>query len=118
MFRLSAAVFTIALGSFFGVPVLRAESVAVRQLEGEVHGFVVLRALDGTIIADGDLAQVTHGREIVTRLVFHFKDGSLQEEIFYAAAIGAPAGAVDDDWLHVSGSRLERRDIYGRPGCG
>ena len=57
-----------------------AESVAVRQMEGELHGFLVLRTLDGAIIADGDLTQVTHGSEVTIRLVFHFKDGSVQDE--------------------------------------
>jgi len=59
---------------------LSAESVVVRQMEGEVRGFLVLRTLDGAIVADGDSTQVAHGREVTNRLVFHFKDGSLQEE--------------------------------------
>ena len=59
---------------------LPAQSVAVRQMEGESRGFLVLRTLDGDIIADGDSTQVTHGREVTNRLVFHFKDGSLQDE--------------------------------------
>jgi hypothetical protein len=60
---------------------LSAESGPVRQMEGEVRGFLVLRTLDGAIVADGDSIQVTHGREVTNRLVFHFKDGSVQEEI-------------------------------------
>ena len=59
---------------------LPAQSVAVRQAEGEVRGFLVLRTLDGETIADGDSTQVTHGREVTNRVVFHFKDGSLQDE--------------------------------------
>src|ERR1035441_7340639 len=59
---------------------LPPQSVAVRQMEGESRGFLVLRTLDGDIIADGDSTQVTHGREVTNRLVFHFKDGSLQDE--------------------------------------
>jgi hypothetical protein len=57
-----------------------AESVVVRQMEGAVHGFLVLRTLDDAIIANGDLIQSTHGGEVSSRLVFHFKDGSLQDE--------------------------------------
>ena len=59
---------------------LPAVSAAVRQMEGEVHGFLVLRTLDGAIVATGDSTQLTHGREVTNRLVFHFKDGSLQDE--------------------------------------
>jgi hypothetical protein len=68
-----------ALSRFQGAS-LPAQPVAVRQMEGEVHGFLVLRTLDGDIIADGDSTQVTHGREVTNRMVFHFKDGSLQDE--------------------------------------
>src|SRR5215831_15788618 len=54
--------------------------VAVRQQEGLVHGFLALRTLEGETLADGDLMQTAHGDRVTTRLVFHFKDGSLHEE--------------------------------------
>lgn len=54
--------------------------MAVRQTEGEVHGFLLLSTLEGATIADGDSTQVTHGDEVTTRLSFHFRDGSFQEE--------------------------------------
>jgi len=57
-----------------------AQPVAVRQMEGLVRGFLVMRDANGAIIANGDSIQTTHGHEIVNRLVFHFKDGSLQDE--------------------------------------
>jgi hypothetical protein len=60
---------------------LQAESVAVRHTEGLVRGFVVLRSLQsGAVIANGDLIQFTRGDRVTGRLVFHFKDGSLQDE--------------------------------------
>jgi hypothetical protein len=59
---------------------LRAESVAVRHPEGVVRGFLVLRALDGSVLANGDLIQSSRGDRVTTRLVFHFRDGSLQDE--------------------------------------
>jgi hypothetical protein len=37
--------------------VLLAEPVAVRYREGTLHGFLVLRILEGTVIASGDLAR-------------------------------------------------------------
>jgi len=61
-------------------PSLWADPVTVRQLEGELHGFLVLRGLDDAIIADGDLIQTTRGGEVSSRLVYRFKDGSLQDE--------------------------------------
>lgn len=57
-----------------------AEQVAVRRTEGLVHGFLVLRTLDGQRLADGDLIQVPRGGRISTRLRFRFKDGSIHEE--------------------------------------
>lgn len=54
--------------------------VAVLHTEGLVHGFLVLRTQDGTVIAEGDAAQVAKGDRVTTRLVFRFKDGSLYEE--------------------------------------
>jgi hypothetical protein len=59
---------------------LRAEPVPVRHTEGVVHGFLVLRTLDGTPIADGDLIQLARGMRVTSRLVFHFKDGSIHDE--------------------------------------
>jgi hypothetical protein len=56
------------------------EPVAVRHKEGVVHGFLVLRTLDGTALADGDLIQVASGDRVTARLVFHFKDGSTHDE--------------------------------------
>lgn len=79
-FRLGMLAIVLAWAALFQAASVSAESVAVRQMEGELHGFLALRTLDGAIIADGDLIQVTHGSEVTSRLVFHFKDGSLQDE--------------------------------------
>src|SRR5262245_23258160 len=57
-----------------------AELVPVRFSEGLVHGFLVLRTLDGRAIADGDLIQVVRGSRVTVRLTFRFKDGSLHDE--------------------------------------
>jgi hypothetical protein len=62
-----------------GAPV-SASSVAVRFKEGSVHGFLVLSTLDGKVIAEGDLTQVSQGDRITARLAYQFKDGSRQEE--------------------------------------
>ncbi len=59
---------------------LPAEQIAVRYTEGLTHGFLALRTLEGSILADGDLVQVVHGGRVTLRLVFHFKDGSLHDE--------------------------------------
>ena len=57
-----------------------ADTVPVRFREGLVHGFLALRTEDGRTIADGRMLQVADGNTVTTRLVFHFKDGSLEDE--------------------------------------
>ena len=56
------------------------EPVPVRHTEGLVHGFLTLRTLNGTTLADGDLIQTARGATVTSRLVFRFKDGSIHEE--------------------------------------
>jgi hypothetical protein len=57
-----------------------ASPVAVRHREGVVHGFLVLSTLDGERIAEGESTQVPHGNQITSRITYHFKDGSLEDE--------------------------------------
>ena len=57
-----------------------ASNVEVRYKEGLTHGFLVLSTLDGTPIAAGDLSEIVRGNQVTSRLTFHFKDGSLQDE--------------------------------------
>jgi len=59
---------------------LYAATVPVRYKEGLTHGFLVLSTMDGSPIAVGDLTQVVQGNLVTTRLLYHFKDGSLQDE--------------------------------------
>ena len=67
--------------AFLAQPVLLwPEPVPVRYTEGVVHGFLVLRALNGQILADGDLNQEARGDRVTTKLVFRFRDGSFSEE--------------------------------------
>jgi hypothetical protein len=56
------------------------EPVTVRHREGLVHGFLVLRTMDGKPLADGDLIQKVRGTRVTTRLVFRFKDGSVHDD--------------------------------------
>lgn len=68
------------MGLLVEVAAPAAETVAVRYREGIVHGFLALRTLDGELIANGDLLQRASGTRVTSRLVFHFKDGSLHDE--------------------------------------
>ena len=57
-----------------------ASDVTVRYEQGCLHAFLVLSTLDGKPIAAGDLVQVVHGKQVKAHVVYHFYDGSLQEE--------------------------------------
>ena len=59
---------------------LGAEPVPVRHPQGTFHGFLALKTLEGKTIAVGDLIQVVDGKHMKSRLVFHFRDGSLDDE--------------------------------------
>ncbi len=61
--------------------VLKAEQVPVRHIEGTVHGFLVLRTQQGETLAAGDLIQIVRGDRLISELVFHFKDGSVDDEV-------------------------------------
>jgi hypothetical protein len=59
---------------------LSAEPIAVRHAEGLMHGYLVLQTMEGQTIADGEETQTTRGDRVTVHLVFHFRDGSIQEE--------------------------------------
>ena len=55
--------------------------VTVRFPEGLTHGFLLVRSEAGEIIGHGELTQIVkEGGVAESRLVFHFKDGSLHDE--------------------------------------
>ena len=64
------------------IPVLALSQspMAVLHTEGLVHGFLVLRTIEGNTIADGDVTQVAKSDRVTNHLVFRFKDGSIYEE--------------------------------------
>jgi hypothetical protein len=59
---------------------LMADPVRVRHLEGRIHGFLVLRDLDGKVLASGRLIQNAKGNTVTSELGFRFKDGSVHQE--------------------------------------
>jgi len=57
-----------------------AEPVHVRHPEGTLHGFLSLTTEQGQVVASGDLIETVRGDRVTSRLTFHFKDGSLDDE--------------------------------------
>ena len=78
--KLGRCAVLLACVPLFQAPSLSAAQVTVNHTEGMVHGFLVLRTLDGNTIAEGDLIQIARGDRVTAHLTFHFKDGSVYEE--------------------------------------
>ena len=58
-----------------------AAPIAVRYAETITHAFLAIRAVDGSLLAHGELVQAPgEKRRWDSRLVFRFKDGSLWDE--------------------------------------
>ena len=72
--------FSYALMLFSSAAAL-ASNFPVHYREGLLHGFLLLSTTEGVPIAAGDVTQVAQGDKVTLHLVFHFKDGSLQDEI-------------------------------------
>jgi hypothetical protein len=73
----------LGAGLFYSPARLTAEPVPVRHLEGVTFGFLVLRNMNGELLAHGYLKQVVKLNDpvVMSDLQFHFKDGSLYREI-------------------------------------
>ena len=64
----------------FVAPRIDAEPISVHHPEGTLHGFLSLADSQGKVLAQGDLIEIVHGDRVFSRLTFHFKDGSLDDE--------------------------------------
>jgi len=78
--RSSALVVLLTWALLLPSPVLSQSPVAVQYTEGVVRGFLVLRTLEGTILAEGDVTQFARGDRVTSHTVLRFKDGSINEE--------------------------------------
>jgi hypothetical protein len=59
---------------------LRGQELKVHYRAGAEHGFLLLHDLTGTLLAHGEITQVPYRDRIKLHLVFHFRDGSLDDE--------------------------------------
>lgn len=71
--------YVVFVSLFLAAP-LRAETLPVRFPEGSLHGFLALSTTNGTHLAVGELTQIINGAQVTSRAVFHFTNGSLQDE--------------------------------------
>lgn len=57
-----------------------AEPVPVRHVQGFIHGFLVVKDWNDTLLGTGDLTQVSSGSRVTATLNLRLKDGSLYQE--------------------------------------
>ena len=81
--------------------------VAVRHKEGLVHGFLVLRSVEGKILAYGDLIQTAVGDRVTSEVIFHFKDGSSRSE--------TAVFSQDDNFKLLSDHLIEKGPAFKNP---
>ena len=56
------------------------QPVPVHHTQGTSHAFLVLRAESGAVLGFGELYQIVHGDRVRSRLTYHFRDGSVDED--------------------------------------
>jgi hypothetical protein len=78
--RCGVALAALVSAALAAAPIAVCAPVQARHLEGTLHGFLSLTTDDGKVLAQGDLIEIVHGDRVFTRLTFHFKDGSLDDE--------------------------------------
>ncbi len=79
----------------------------VRYQAGSMHGFLVLRNGAGAILASGEMTQVAHGDRIKLRIVFRFRDGSIDDETTVYSQRGS--------FLLISDRLLQRGPSFPHP---
>jgi hypothetical protein len=58
----------------------QGQELKLRYRTASEHGFVILRDAAGAILASGELTQVPTRQRIRIHVVFHFRDGSIDDE--------------------------------------
>jgi hypothetical protein len=57
-----------------------ADPIPAKQKQGSMYGFLLLKSVQGKVIAVGDQMTTVKGSQVHSRLVFHFRDGSIDDE--------------------------------------
>lgn len=84
MFSICGAAFRqrLAIGLFVLLSATSCgASVPARRKQEPMRQFLVVKSLDGTVIADGEESSTFEGNRVRSDLVFHFRDGSLDEQV-------------------------------------
>ena len=75
----SSAIFFAVVQRTFCVA-QQPQGVPVHHIQGASHAFLVLRAESGAVLGYGELLQLTQGDRVNSRLTYHFRDGSIDDD--------------------------------------
>ena len=84
-----------------------AEPVRVKCLEGSAHGYLALRTPEGKLLAAGEVIQTVHGGELTSRLVYRFKDGSIDD--------GTAVFTQNGNFHLVRDHRIQKGPSFSKP---
>ena len=65
----------------FAVRHLYADAIPVKEKQGTMYGFLVLRSPEGKIIAMGTEINTVEGNRVRSQTTFRFQDGSIDDEV-------------------------------------
>lgn len=71
----------LVVAFFTSAPLAHSEPIPVRYPQGSAHGFLVLKTLEGVSIASGEVTEIVHGDRVTSRLIFKFRDGSIDDDL-------------------------------------
>ena len=97
------------MAALFGfVPAgLAAAPVAAHHPQGTLHGYAVIRSQDGKELAVGDLMSQVRGARVTSHTIFHFKDGSVDDETTVFTQRG--------DFRLISDHHLQKGPFFAHP---
>ncbi len=78
----STRLLSLAIASLISCSSLSAyaDPVLVRYPQGSSHSYLALKTLEGKLIATGESVQSVQGDRVSSRLIFHFRDGSVDDD--------------------------------------
>ncbi len=90
-----------------GVAAAVAEQIPVVHVQRPMHRFMVARTQGGAILARGEFTQVVQGDEVTMRLIYHFVDGSIDDETTTYRQQGV--------FRLVRNHHIQKGPFFGRP---
>jgi hypothetical protein len=62
-------------------PAQQPSAVPVHYVQGASHAFLTVRAESGAVLGYGELLRLIHGDRVTSHLTYHFRDGSIDDDI-------------------------------------